>query len=358
MQGPLIRFLTGGSHMRYIVTTEVGVERVAAGHIVDLPGAGVQLAGTFQGLLIVTGHLSIEGNLSQIPEVSVVIPIDLECRAELDTIVRCGGDLANGRIPDGKTFAVNTVRRGKHGFTSIDVNVALGGVVRRDVNLERPDYTVCVQIIDDLAYLAVLPGRQAMAKTVGYAHRIASRISVVQMFYKNESELTEAMGHRIGRAAQAFGVKELVLAHGIGTEAEDFARFCRGAAKGRQTRLKKVRRIHGHRTRKVPIRVADIYQAARHKQGEPIVMASAFGEPISACCGRVAALFEDTPTVNLFIGARDGLPKGIHRFADVILNLAPGMTFATEHGIPAALTGLVSCVQFGDEEDPALAVGE
>jgi len=97
----------------------------------------------------------------------------------------------------------------------------------------------------------------------------------------------------------------------VKTDAEDFARFCQGAHKGRQTRLKKTRRIRGERVRKVPIKVADLYQVVRHKQNEPILITSAFGEEVSKCYPKVAKLFSDTPTVNLFIGAREGIPKSV-----------------------------------------------
>ena len=36
---------------------------------------------------------------------------------------------------------------------------------------------------------------------------------------------------------------------------------------------------------------------------------------------------------------------GIIRLSDAALNLSPGLIFATEHGIPAAIIGMVSCLQ-------------
>ncbi len=310
-----------------IVTTEVDVERVAAGRIRDVPGLAAELQNPFNGVRIVEADMEdAAAQLSKIPEINNILTVDAECPAQIGAIVDVGEALARDKIPRDSTFAVDTARRGQHDFTSIDVNVALGGAIARDVSLAAPDYTVRVEIIRESAYLSVIPGKRGIQRTGGLSHRIAARISVVQMFYPNESDITGTMGHRIGRAAQAFGVKELVLAHHRGTEAEDFARFCQGACKGRQTRLKKVRRIEGERARQVPIRVADLFQIVRHKQNEPMIMASAFGKAVSECYPMVAELFSTSRSVNLFIGARRGIPKGLFRFADVVINLAPGMT--------------------------------
>ena len=140
--------------MQFIVTTEVGVEKVAAGRVHDVPGLTAELPEHFRGLLIVASNgEDAATKLSEIPEINNIIPVEAVCAAEIEAIVHVGGNLAHEKIPRGRTFAVDTVRRGKHDFTSIDVNVALGGVIERDVNLEAPDHTVCVEIIREKAYL-------------------------------------------------------------------------------------------------------------------------------------------------------------------------------------------------------------
>lgn len=43
----------------------------------------------------------------------------------------------------------------------------------------------------------------------------------------------------------------------------------------------------------------------------------------------------------VFIGSRQGVPKGVFRLADYVIDLAPYITFATEQAIPATLIALI-----------------
>jgi len=108
--------------MRFIVTTEVGVERLAAGRINDVPSQTTELQESFGGLLIVEADMEDAATeLAKIPEINNILPVEVECPAEIDAIANVGGILACEKIPKDKTFAVDTVRRGEHDFTSIDV---------------------------------------------------------------------------------------------------------------------------------------------------------------------------------------------------------------------------------------------
>jgi tRNA acetyltransferase TAN1 len=150
------------------------------------------------------------------------------------------------------------------------------------------------------------------------------------------------MGHRIGRSAQAFGIRELVLAIQEKTEARDLMRLIEGVYKGRQTRYSKMENITLGKATKIPVHVADLYQTVRERADEPIIISSAMGDPLNAHADKIKTLYQEK-RVNVFIGAREGVPKGLNRFADLVVNLCPGLTYATEHGIPAVMVGLVSC---------------
>ncbi|MEB3859623.1 MAG: SPOUT family RNA methylase, partial [Desulfurococcales archaeon] len=41
--------------------------------------------------------------------------------------------------------------------------------------------------------------------------------------------------------------------------------------------------------------------------------------------------------VNVLVGSRVGVPLGIYRFADLVVDVAPGITLSTEYAASAAL---------------------
>ena len=80
--------------MRFIVTTEVGVERLAAGRIHDVPGLTAELPGSFQGLLIVEADgEDAATELPKIPEINNILPVEAECPAEIDAIANVGEEI-------------------------------------------------------------------------------------------------------------------------------------------------------------------------------------------------------------------------------------------------------------------------
>jgi tRNA acetyltransferase TAN1 len=280
--------------------------------------------------------------LERIPEIKKILPVDVDCDSDISQIVKVGTEAALGKIDSDESFAIRTTRRGRQDYSSIDVNIALGDSICKalgcDVNLNTPDKAVYVEIVGKKTYISILPGRlehkKRKAGTTGT--EIASRTSIVQLAYLYQSDISTSMGHRIGRAAQAFGVKELVLAIQEKTVARDLMRFVDGVIKGRETRFKKQKSITSGKADRVPIYVADLYQIVRERQNEPIIVTSALGDPLSQCAERIKGLFNQK-RVNIFIGSRQGIPTGIFRFADVVVDLCPGLTYATEHGIPAAI---------------------
>ena len=342
--------------MKIVLKTDIGIERIVASRAEDLGISCVSRPGGLQGIVLVEdANPETTPQLERIPEIKNILPVDAECASEISQIVKVGADAASAKIGSDESFAVRTTRRGKQEYSSLDVNIALGDAICRalgcDVNLDAPDKTVYVEIIGERTYISVLPGtiEQKKGKAGITGREIASRTSIVQLAYLYESDASTSMGHRIGRAAQAFGIKELILAIPETVGARDLMRFVDGAIKGRETRFKKQESITSGRADRVPIYVADLYQIVREREDEPIVITSALGDSLSQCTERIRGLF-DEKRVNVFIGSRKGIPTGLFRFAGVVVDLCPGLTYATEHGIPAAMVGIVSCVQGGDGE--------
>ncbi len=338
--------------MKIILKTDVGIEKVAASRVSELGVSCTSKPGNFQGMVLVD-NADLETTIPKlegIPEIKNILPVDAECDSDILQIVKVGTEAALEKIQGDESFAVRTVRRGSQDYSSIDINVALGdsicGALGCDVNLDAPDKTVYVEIIGKRTYISILPGTiKGKKKKSGTTGReLTGKTSIVQLAYLNESDASTSMGHRIGRAAQAFGVKELILAIQETADARDLMRFVDGVIKGRETRFKKQKSITSGKADRVPIYVADLYQIVRERQNEPIIITSSLGERLSQCADGIRSLF-DRKNVNVFIGARKGVPTGIFRFADVVVNLCPGLTYATEHGIPAAIVGIAACIQ-------------
>ena len=346
--------------MMLILKTDIGIERVVVSRVGDL-GLSCSALGDFRGIVLVEGaHGETIPRLEGIPEVKKILPVDAGCVSELSEIVKVGTEAALDHIQREESFAIRATRRGRQEYSSMDVKVALGDSICKalgcDVDLDVPDKTVYVEIMGERTYISILPGTVERKKDkAGMTGReVASRTSIVQLAYLDKSDAASSMGHRIGRAAQAFGVKELIVAIQEKVGARDLMRFVEGIIKGRETRFRKQENITSGRTDRVPVYVADLYQIVREREKEPIIVTSALGDSLSQCAERISGLF-DEKRVNVFIGSRRGIPTGIFRFADVVVNLSPGLTYATEHGIPAAIVGLVSCVQdgHGDHTSPS-----
>ena len=336
--------------MRFICTTELRLERAAASHVNDLDGFSAETEDGIAGLLLAASERddAVEA-LEQVPEINFVTPVEIECAAELEEIAAAAAAYAEGRVPRSRSVNIRVRRRGQHSFNSVDVGAAVAGRLRREVNLQAADYVLRVELVRQRVFIGLEEVGEISADARPSATRYTAKIGIVQLLYADDREtVTEEMGLRIGRAAQAFSLRELVLAH-VGTvDAGDLGAFCRGACKGRDTRLNKVRQIRGESTREVPIRVGDFYQTIRNLGEYPIIATSAQGEPVSACADKIRRYLHDSSRLYVLIGSRSGVPRGSFRFADPVLNLAPGLTFSTEQGVAAAVTGLMSCLEAED----------
>ncbi|WP_297523203.1 SPOUT family RNA methylase, partial [Thermococcus sp.] len=282
-----------------------------------------------------------------IPEVERVIPVLVETEADLERIAGAAEEIAR-LIREDETFAVRTKRRGKHDFSSIDVNRVLGERMREltgaDVDLSWPDKVVQVEIIGDRAYISVLPGEEFRKYTPEKidARKLFRRLTVVQMPYWGDYKACRSFGEKIGRAAQAFEVRELIIAPKEKMDAFELMEFLRGLKVGQESRYSIQREAYPWKVEKVPVSVWDLYQVIRDKRRNKrlIIITDPKGPTLAEVKGRLVRDMHHAKEIVVFIGSREGIPRGLFRFADYVIDLAPYMTFATEHGIPAALVSL------------------
>ena len=340
--------MSGGK--KFIVKTQRGMESVAANYIRELlPGSRVWASPMgYSGLVIVESpDEDAEQKILGVPEVERVIPVVAEVSADMEDIVKTAEFVAP-LISDRETFAVRTKRRGKHDFTSIDVNRELGTRVREltgaDVNLSWPDKVVQVEVIGDKAYVSVIPGEEFRKYTPDKidARKLFSKVTIVQMPYWGDHKACRSFGEKIGRAAQAFEVKELIIAPKEKMNAFELMEFLRGVKVGQESRYRIQREAYPWRVERVPVSVWDLYQVVRDKRRNKrlLIITDPKGPTLAEVKDELARDMYYAKEIVVFVGSREGIPKGLFRFADYVVDLAPYMTFATEHGIPAALVSL------------------
>lgn len=340
-----------------LVKTILGMERVAASYIAEMdPNARIEPAPRgFRGLVLVETskdkyELAREIE-AKVPEAEKVIVAEACTEADLVKIAEIAAALAPRFISSNETFAVRTVRRGKHDFTSIDVNVVVGDAVRRatgaQVNLRYPDKVVAVEIIQDLALIAFYPGSREWRKMKPGKYplyKLFRRFSIVQMPYLGPLDACRTMGVRVGREVQNFEVGELVVAPIGLVDARQLYEFLGGVFEGIESRYQIQRRSYGRDVRRVPVYVQDLYQLVRSRHGEPIIVFEPEGDPISKRDKDVLEIVKGGRRVTLLFGSREGIPEGVYRFADLVLDIAPGITLSTEYAAAAALIAIGSVV--------------
>ena len=349
-----------------LVTTLLGFEKTCASYISELdPDAKVSPRPRgFKGLVLVEPSMD-KWELARlveerVPEAEKVVVAEECSEPNPRAIAEKAARLAEGRIRAEEAFAVRTNRRGRHGFTSVDVNVVVGDAVRRasgaSVNLSNPDKVVLVEIVQDLALLSIIPGSKLYRKMrpgKRPVYRLFRRISLVHMPYLGPLESARVMGRRVGREVQTFEVGELVVAPAGRVDAEQLKSFLDGLFEGIESRYRIQEKSYGREVHRVRVYVQDLYQLVRERAGETIIVLEPEGEPVSRLGEELYRLLvESRKRVNVLVGSREGIPSGIYRFADLVVDVAPGVTISTDYAAAAALIAFATILhdRLGGEE--------
>ncbi len=337
-----------------LVKTPKGLEEVASKRIMEIPGLkAISKPYGFSGIVLVQCHNikkeeALNRILKEVPEAEKALPIYAIARSELNEIITTCAKVACGVVSSNETFAVRTTRRGSHTFTSIDVNVQAGAQIQKvtgaGVDLEVPDKIVWIEILQDTAFISIT-GREVQWKKLWpgkpYVLPIMRAISIVQMPYLGPFEAAKSIGARIGRAIQTFEISELIIAPKEKISAIEFYAFLSGIFEGISSRYEIQKRSYGREVRKVPVYIQDLYQLVRERAGENLIVTSTRGIPISQAIGKIVEMINEGQ-VTILVGAREGIPTGIFRFADLVLDLAPGITLPTDYAASSALIALIT----------------
>jgi len=336
--------------MKFLVKTQRGMEAIAGNYIKEsLIDANIWISPMgYSGLVLVeTTDERAKEKILEIPEVERVLEVLYEVPAKIEEIIKTAEGVAK-HISENETFAVKTKRRGTHDFSSTDVNMALGAKIKEltnaDVNLSFPDKIIYVEIIGDKAYISV-GGKEEWKKFTPKkpdARKLFKKVSIVQMPYWGDYKACRNFGEKIGRAAQAFEIKELIIAPKEKIDGYELMHFLEGIKIGQESRYQIQREAYPWKIEKVPVSVWDLYQVIRDKRRNKrlLIITDPKGQTVSEVKEKLGKDLFYAREVVVFIGSREGIPRGLFRFADYVIDLAPYMTFATEHGIPAVLIAL------------------
>jgi len=153
------------------------------------------------------------------------------------------------------------------------------------------------------------------------------------------------MGVRIGRAVQTFEVGELVIAIMGSVDAKQLRDLIAGVYEGIRTRYEVQRRVYGREVYKVPVTVQDLFQLVRERSGEVIIVFEPEGDYVGSISDRLKSLLLSGKRINVLVGSREGIPKGVFRYASAVVDLCPGVTIATDFAASSAIIALASLLQ-------------
>ncbi len=343
-----------------LIKTIRGLENIAASRLQELfPQAEVlpRYKG-YLGIVLIRNIEPTEKNIDaikkEILEAEKILPVIAKCKSDIESIVDTISKVVKGYIERNESFAVRTTRRGSHPYTSIDVNIAAGTAVQNatnaSVNLSYPDKIIWIEIFQDEAYISITNGAEEHKKMwpgKPYVRRTLARIIVGQIPYVGVPEAVKKMGVRIGRAAQTFEIGALYVTPFKPIEGDILKLFLEGLYEGIKSRYELQKKAYHEKPRKVPILVQDLYQFVRDNIDKPIVITSTRGKPLTSVKDEVIDIFKKNKKVVVLIGAHEGVPTGLFRYADLVIDLAPGITISTDHALTSAIIGLITVLEEG-----------
>lgn len=341
--------------MRYIVTTLRGLEVVVAEWLREKLNAEVELLERYAGLLRLTVDAHQQAVLDAAYEIDRAVPILAECEAKLETILPTALKVAREILQPHESFAVRCERRGEHPFTSQQVNEQVGAAIKNElgnpVNLDHPDKVIRVEIIDNWCGIGYDFVRYHKYLGKWDARELLRKVCIVQMPYTGEG--SKRVGIDIGRAVQTFEVRQYIVAPAQPTPLDEILPFLEGLHEGIQSRYSIQKRAYPFPVRQTEVVVYELFQAVRLKRGQPetvLIHTDPLGKPFAQIRDEILDAVKRAKEVVILAGSREGLPVGLMRACDFVVDLMPKVTFATEHVIPVTLSAIANSWREQKEE--------
>lgn len=340
-----------------LVKTQLDMEKIVAARIMEiLPNIKVEPKPYgFRGIVVVYSENPLkdaERIKHNVIEAERVIPALKVVGTDLNEIIDAVKKIIKDNLRNTETFAVRTVRRGMQQYSSIDVNIKVGAVIKEatgaDVNLSFPDKIIAIEIIGKYTLISILPGNEEYKKMRPDKKPILNylrKLALIQVPYLGPLDAAYMMGIRVGRAAQNFELKEIVISpYGL-TPANQLYKFIEGVYEGVHTRYETQKKIYSRPVRKVDIFVEDLYQVVRDRFDEPLIIFEPEGDPVIRMRQKIKDIFDSQKRINIFVGSRSGIPVGIYRYSTLILDLAPEVTISTDIAAASAVTALITVLE-------------
>ncbi|MER3501824.1 MAG: hypothetical protein C4295_10230 [Candidatus Fervidibacterota bacterium] len=148
----------------------------------------------------------------------------------------------------------------------------------------------------------------------------------------------------------AFEVREYIVAPAQPLPLDEVLPFLEGLQEGIQSRYSVQQRAYPFPVRRTQLLVYELFQAVRLKRGQlktVLLHTDPLGTPFPKIRDELMRAMEGAKEVVILAGAREGLPVGLMRACDFVVDLMPKVTFATEHVIPVTLSALVNAWREG-----------
>lgn len=353
-----------------ILTTQLGFEQLARTAIENIePDAKIDVNPRgYKGLIGVKS--SNPENLAKLlldssSFVEKTYVVNSSCLADPMLISQVALEIAKRIIPSNASFAARTVRRGKHNFTSIDVNAIIGSAILSElnlkVNLEDPDYVIYVNIIDECAYISILEGEKLKGKELKKKpalYKYFNKLIVVQEPYTSDDpEASYKMGVRIGRGLQNFEIGDYYIALIRPVDASVLKKFIEGIMEGIESRYKIEEKSYGRKPLKTKIHVYEMHNLIIMLREHPIIILEPEGQLLNRVGRKVIEIFRGNKRPVLVLGSREGVPSGLFRFSTLVVDVMPNITLSTEYALPVALGGIASLLMGVENENDSTSSG-
>lgn len=341
------------SKVKFLFKTQKGREYIVQSFLKEKGIECVARPAGFAGLVLAEVDerkvKRAEEFFEEIPEIEKTIKVYVECKAELKELAEAVKKLKKF-LPKGCSVAVSTTLRGERKFHSFEVKKVTGDELKKlgyKIDLTMPDYYVSIETLLDKAFISILEGFKIYKKWVGkpLVLDLLRKIEVAQLVYVSDDlKPVRRMGEAVGRAVQAFEVGKLWVVFDEPIKLEVLEAFLKGVKTGQKSRYELQKNAYDREVHQTEVYVYDLYQFLRSisRKKALLIITDPRGKTLKEVKEVLERKIEKAKRIIVFHGSNKGIPPGCFKLVDFVIDLAPGITYATEQAIVASLISLIN----------------